>query len=637
MHERTVRRKRPLETHAMNPHDKMLAAARRRARILALETSQSHQKCLDLIAIAAGRAGWSEFLRDPVPVDEKSRTTSTEPDFTAIDPSGHLLAVVEHGTALDAVSFTALPTAWDDPSPKLSYALRDRTRWGIDARGLDMNHIATACIGRDHFPDRGEEASTHVHHNLTPSVAGLPMRANAVLYGSRDMRLGAVSATLDGSIPDGIDHRLYDRPRPVSEPVTERRSVGPGLASRLMSRLKEAVRDKEEDALKRALEPRKRRLSLDVGPIVGISKGRRLRMARGCTLTCYAPPGNGRLSGIAAPVLLTDPEGSWVVHDDGQLHAITSGHRSSVGRVMTIRIDSASAHSLNPFDSHWLPSRGREKYYLDAICTALFPGDPRVARVVSMVAEELIAAEGSTTLGAIRDHIARSEEREWTRRVLTTLHPITTKAARAITDTSTVLPRHLNGTGSVEEPRPLTLYIVRDPLSDGRRHPIVAAMQAAIWSKTLNTYPGRTMKDGTVNGPCPVGCLLNDEHALPAMPTILEAMDLGRDTDSSLVILGSSRASIDRKYGRDVASAMVMMSGLRIVLPQSDPAQSLSMDPYQEVGHEKASAMDLGEAYILTGTGVPTPVRLPFYHEDDEWRGMGHSHGLGPSPARDTD
>lgn len=639
MHERTVRRKRPLETHAMNSDQKLVAAARRRAKSLARQTSLPHQKCLDLVAIAAGRATWGHFLKDPVPVDEDSSNTAQEPDFSKLDPSDHLHEIVRHGMHLDAMGFTAFPRAWNDPTTVLDYRLRDGTAWGIDARSLDAVAVAIACGHVEHdrmrregpdgavMPDGWSEGG----RGLLPSSSGLPMRATTILYGFSGRTRAAVSATLDGTDPVEIGYELYMAPR-TEQTWTASKPSKPGTAKRIMQKIRGLVVDEDEETIVRLL--RRGPLVLDHGPVVAIAKGRKLRLRHGHHLTCHSPPGTGRLTGIAAPVLLSDPVGGYVVHDDGQLHAMTSGYRSTIGRVATIRIDSATTDTINPFGAEWMRPAMDRNGYVDRISRALFPHDVVMARIVSMTAIDLIAKDGSTTIGEIRDAISTGPEREWTHRALTALRPLTTITARRLTDRSTVLPEDLNGTGTKDAPRPLTLYIVRDALSGGRRHPIAAAIQSAIWHHTLSTHPGSPMLDGRPTGPCPLAALLNDEDSLPVMPMLSQAFDLGRSKASSVILLGTTRTSIAAKYGKVEGSILDSVMGMRMVLPQSDPVQTKAIDPEGLIGPERMAALEFGDAYFMALNGTkPFRTRMPFFFEDEVMKTLACSRGLGLEPV----
>ena len=623
----------------MNNHHKLVAAARRLAKKLAHESSNSYQKCLDVVAREAGRATWSDFLRDPVPVDEDSRTTAAAPDFTTMAPSDHLRAIVRHGMMIEATSFTGLPKAWNDPSPILEYGLAEDRRWGIDAHGLDLVAVAVSC-GHDERPSmRFEherngvmpEGAQEGRQNLLPVVEGLPMRASSRLYGHSGATRGAVSATLDGSEPAEMPRVLTQVPIAPQEPWTPPKDRT-SFTRRLMESIGSMIGNQDDKSVERAI--RTGSLRTDHGPVIGIARGRSLRLRHGHHLVCHSPPGTGRLTGIAVPAILSDPHGSHVVHDDGQIHAMTSGHRATLGRVATIRIDSSSMDSINPFGAEWMDGMLHRNGYIDDLSKALFPKDADIARVVSMTAIGLVDTNGRTTIGEIRDAIAEAPERPWTRRVLTALHPMTTESARRLTDTSTVVPADLNGTGSKDEPRPLTLYIVRDPLCSGRRHPIAAAIQTAIWYHTLSTLHGHPMRSGAIAGPCPVTTMIWNEDDAPLMPMLAQAFDLGRSKASSMVLLGTVRTSIETRRSREDAIVLKAVMGMRIVLPQADPDQLDAMDPEGLVGSERVAALEFGDAHLMPMNGIaPIPMRLPLFFEDAEMNGMTFSRGSGPSPV----
>lgn len=59
----------------MERHDRMIAAARRRARRIARRNESSYQQALDRVAVECGRRHWADYLADPAPVprDEDDR------------------------------------------------------------------------------------------------------------------------------------------------------------------------------------------------------------------------------------------------------------------------------------------------------------------------------------------------------------------------------------------------------------------------------------------------------------------------------------------------------------------------------------------------------------------------------------
>lgn len=597
----------------MNANEKLVAAARRAAKTLSRTSERSYQTCLDEIARSAGKSTWSAFLADPVPVDANAADAASEPDFTLIEPEMHLPAVVGHGGRIGATGFVASPRAWGDDAPMLRYRLEDGRPWPVDARGLSIEAISHSFgfvpippfeqrNGMEYYGDGPEGMAT---------CCGVLMRTRAHRDMNRDTLRIAVSASLDGSEPEACT--LPTRPveeRGAAPPPARTRTRRPGM----MTRLKRLVIGNDEANVRDMID--RRMASSDEGPVIGILRnGRRVRLRPGAHVAAFSPPGTGRMVGITIPALLGDDATSYVVHDDGQLLANTQGWRRSIGRVAVIRLDAKTDDAINPFGRPWLPiSEGRVLDYCDRIAAAIVPEDPRVSRLIGQVAADLIRLRGETTLREVRDAIATDRDKPMAREAIAALMPLASPLADAATSRSTVVPAMMHGD---REGRPLTLYIVRDVMASGTRARLAAVLQTAIWYHSIHHGPGRPVEGREDNGPCPLGTIMHDFHRLPAMPMLPIALDYGADRRASVIITGSTAATIAERYGKDAALVDVMI-GMRLVLQQSDVREIQEIDPLGKVAPRIAASLGRWQGILLAQRCAPARMRLPVYFEDAE-------------------
>ena len=130
-----------------------------------------------------------------------------------------------------------------------------------------------------------------------------------------------------------------------------------------------------------------RRMKLFHGFVVvlGRWRHRRLKLPETLSALCIAPPGTGKTVSVVVPTILDGDGVSMVINDvKPELHAITSGHRRTLGPVF--KLDWAAtddpAQGLihprwNPLSPKSLPRPGPERdLYIDRLCSILV-ADPQ--------------------------------------------------------------------------------------------------------------------------------------------------------------------------------------------------------------------------------------------------------------------
>lgn len=614
----------------MNTNKKLVAAARRAARVLARAQNKSYQQCLDDVAKQAGRPTWTAFLADPLPVDENAYAAATEPDFSQIAANDHITAIVRHAQQINAVSFIASPRAWNDISPTLEFTREDGSVWPIDARGLDLDTIADACL--PNYPRRRPDYD-NICYDMgedMPTIDGSLMRALVRTTWNATPELVGLSATIDGSKPQKLD--LPVPPREPKVPHSQNPTITNRTAPRptIIATAKHMLFGANEIALKAMLK--RGPLDTDHGPVVGITdRGKRIRLEPGRNLCAFSPPGTGRLAGIAIPALVTDEHTSYIVHDDGQLLNHTSGWRAAMGTVGVIRLDGGSRDAINPFGRDWIPERKYIKHHCDVLAKSIAPDDLRVTRLIAETASNLIAAHGETTLRAIYEQINSQRDHPQAMSAIALLMPLVDALAHEAIGRSTINPDMLRGINN--EP-PLTLYIVRDPTSSGARNRLAALIQSAIWLKTLTCGPGGKLPDGRQNGKRQVTTLIHDFHQMPQMPMLHDALSMGRSYGSGVIVMGPT-IQTTQQY-QDLEWMLPALSHLNLVLGQSDASELAQIDGYKQIEWNEASKLQHGRAIALTNSGMNTVrFRLPFFFEQPDMlaRVYNPRTGQGPKPV----
>ena len=650
MHERTVLRTNGPERSTMNTHDKLVAAARRAARRHAREQGRPYQHSLETVARTAGRPTWKAFLNDPVPVDEDSRQVTLEPDFSALPPEDHLKAAFDHGRRIDAYALVASPRAWDDPRPVLTYRCWerweegmeagryfDRISVGVDARGLDLAAIATGVSGRSHHVRDGGCSEARV----IAQVSGRLVSANVKAFemGGTVTAITSVSMTLSDPEPT-------ERLRPPA--IDEEPAVPPetGLRGRMRRRIRTLMGGDQRDAIRRMVDHGP--LSRTTGPIIGyagpsvidIRKGGgmmqppALRLRPGHSLMSFSPPGTGRLAGVAIPALLSDDVSSYLVHDDGQTHEITSGWRAEIGRVATIRLEGDSTDAFNPLDAAWLPDDGMVAGRVAEVMRVVSGNNETLAAIMTDAAMALIEPGGGTTFRDVHEALAARRDDRLARLAADMLADLATRRMDAAFGRNTITPADLRGRGT-QGNRPLTIYLIRGRQAEPH-DVMLAVIQAVIWRWTVSYGPGDDLPGGEVNGPCGFVSLLTDLHRLPVMHGMARALDLQRAKKTSMIITSAAGSAIEERYGKDDALLIRQCCGVRLAAPQSDPGDMPFVDPYDQVGYGALSMLPQDEGYVFTQRDIP-PVRIRrawfFTNPALLQRAFNHRTRKGPRPV----
>lgn len=607
----------------MNNSDKMIAAARRAAKKESRVTGIPYQRCLDLIAVRAGRATWSSFAEDPVPVDADSLEASLEPDFSATPPRTHLLTAVRHASRIGATAFTVAERSGLKGPPIVEFRFSDGTARPIDGRGVSLPALVAACTGGV------REGCIDVH---TPTVDGHLMRAK-IHDGDRSAGIGStIAVAIDGDAPPVVARPEHDLGSGSYKPDVRPK---PGLSMRI-GRAWERWRIGEEMQRLNPLMSR-RVVSHDPrsGPAIAVGPdGKLVHLPHGRTLFAFSPPGTGRMAGLAVPAILTGDTACFVVHDDGQLHRHTSGHRATLGRVAVIRTAGGSTDSINPFAREWLPPWiGSQRTYLDMVSRALCPSDMRAARVVMEEAARLIEANGGTTVTQIRDAIAADMHDEIRRSTVAALMPLTTRGASSAVDGNTIAPADLRGAGTRDDPEPLTIYIVRDPADGNSRQPLASAIQTAIDFTLMACGMGSDREDDRRMGPCGVCTLHLDFHRSSTMPTMRLALDMARHNSDSIILTASTAGCMERMYGAKNGREMLAMPMITMIPMQSDAREAQLVDGYGRVGLERIRTIDPEAAILSTAAGSPM-LGMPMFFRIPEIAARAYARGCsGPPPV----
>jgi len=160
------------ENVVMDSRQKMIAAAQRAARNLSRSEGTSHQSCLDVVARNVGRRHWTDFLADPVPIDEATRLSAGEPDHTRISHDAQLVACVEYALTLDSGSFMAGPSGPEGRTVMLYSGRGARFDHGVDARGVSLHALAASIRAAATVEDRARIEDVDVRWSIEDRRVG---------------------------------------------------------------------------------------------------------------------------------------------------------------------------------------------------------------------------------------------------------------------------------------------------------------------------------------------------------------------------------------------------------------------------------------------------------------------------------
>jgi len=599
----------------MNNAHKLIAAARRVAKNESRASGIPYQKCLDLVAVRAGIPTWAAFMAAPVPVDDDSREAALEPDFSVVPSDRHLQTIVCHGMRVGATSFQAYRRDGNGQPPVLDFVLEDGNSRPIDARGLSMEALETECL------------------DATPTVDGALMRMRMTWPGPTSST-AAVTGTFDGSMPHRFrdEEAAYDFESAISYPNPVQ-----GMRERVRDALERRRIGRDGQQLRRLMQERGIFYEPDSGPAIAKAPdGRLIRLRHGYCMTAFSPPGAGRMAGTVVPMVLTGDTSSFVIHDDGQIHAHTSGYRATIGRVAVIRTSGGGTGAINPFGAEWLVSMDDRvlRGYLDKVSQALCPHDARVARLVMETAHAQIRVAGETTIVRIRDALVVDLDGRLAREAVASLLPLTTPAARTFTERSSIVPSDLRGTGTRDDPSPFTLYIVRDPLDGGAREPLVAAIQTAVWYKTSMRGPGSVDENQARLGPCGVATVYFDFHRSTRLPVMEKMLTYARSSWDSLVVCGNSASTMLAMYGEREGRDILDMFHCRLIPAQSSGREADLIDPRNHVGYGRMRSTPWGRAILAGGPHRSPELAMPVFFADDVLKGRAYARGCtGPAPV----
>lgn len=616
----------------MNTDDKLVAAAKRAARRLSRETGQSHQLCLDLVARRVGKSTWTGFLHDPVPVDEASIEAASEPDFSAMIGRDQARAIVRHGLRLEAVSFHARPRSREDGSAILSYVLADGREWPIDARGLSLPDLARNCLSARQWAEIPRFDHCLDLDTGTPTIADVMMRSSVRTMTDGNLMMFDITATLDGGTPVDNQFGHFEKERSPAGPTIpwQPPEYRPNLSTRLTEGISRFVRGTNGHTIERLL--RIGSLTTDrEGPIVAVTpRGTDIRLKHGHNLFAFSPVGTGRLAGLTVPALLSDDTASYVVHDDGQLHEITSGHRASIGDIAVIRLDGDTRDSINPFSREWLPERKYRDRYLDALAASLVDNDQKKARLILEKALVLIARNGETSLREIHDEIARTRDHPLSREVLMAIHPLVDTLGHAACGTSSIGPGILR-----DSRRTATIYIIRNPrTSQGTRKRLASLLQTAIWlHASIYTEPYRPLPGKRHLRQ--MSTIIHDYHAMAAIPILPMMADTSRNHGTSVILSGNTAASLEEKHP-DEGWWVHRYAHVNMILTQSERSELALIDRGEELDWNEVCSLKQGQCILGTsGLSLHARFGLPFFfrRRDLIRRAWNPRSGKGPPPV----
>lgn len=369
--------------------------------------------------------------------------------------------------------------------------------------------------------------------------------------------------------------------------------------------------------------------------------GTPITMAELIPILAIAPPGTGKSAGIVVPAILTADGISLIVHDEWDLHVMTSGRRAQLGPVTVLSLGAAaSVGSLNPLSSSWLPSDPASRSgYLNRLAEALSPSDPLVASVLSRAMAETIGKGKGASFTDVDAHLRRNRLDVVVHSALSALGPMLDPGVAECTTDDVYHPSELRrGRAPEGDPSVGTLYIVRSREDGHRQARAASVLQAAIWYHCLSHAPGEVGFDGERVGPKGILVIMDGAHHLPTMPMIATALDTGRSKKVGHMIIGPTHGSIRHIFDDSMKDGFTSLVGLEIILGQNnlqDAERIARRYPELTIG-EIMSPRKGSHLLLVQNLDGPIRMRTPFFFESQSLLKLSYNPrtGRGPKPVR---
>lgn len=274
-------------------------------------------------------------------------------------------------------------------------------------------------------------------------------------------------------------------------------------------------------------------VSADRGGIIArLPGGRPVRLAPGYSLLCPDDDVDDLSERVAVSALMTDDEGSYIVHDAGTLRRRTSLHRSAIGDAMMLGDAGRYGCSIEPLHAAWLPvGDGQVRLHVDAIMRSLAGRegpDEHLFELLVQNALSLMSQSSDVTLGDVLRKTGRHQARArgWTEHDLAFA-----SQGRMIT------PADLRGA------RPATVYVDRGPDPSTRRERIARTVQTAILRNALGGVD--------VHSPRHLVSVMHGATTWGGQTHLNQVPDLGRSKLTGQIMTGGSRADLVSTFSRE--------------------------------------------------------------------------------------
>jgi hypothetical protein len=404
--------------------------------------------------------------------------------------------------------------------------------------------------------------------------------------------------------------------------------------------------DAESDLIRQAV---KRRIIAGIGaksgyvghPTLGATvSGTPVAMAELVPVLAIAPPGTGKSAGVVIPAILTAEEISLVVHDEWDLHVITSGRRAQLGPVTVLNLGSArSRGSLNPLSRSWLPTDPAARSgYVNRLAEALSPEDPLASSLLSEAIMERIGEAGESSFTEVARHLRLRKLDPVLHSSLAAIGPMLDPGVVECTEDDVYRPSELRrGRTDEGELSVGTLYIVRSREDGHRQARAAAVLQAAIWYHCLSHGPGEIGFDGGRVGFRGILVVMDGAHHLPIMPMLATALDTGRSKKLGHMIIGPSHGSIRRIFDQTMRDEFTSLVGLEIVLGQNnleDAERIARRYPELSIG-EIMSPRRGCHLLLVQNLAGPVRMRTPLFFESQALLSLSYNPRThkGPRPV----
>ena len=281
------------------------------------------------------------------------------------------------------------------------------------------------------------------------------------------------------------------------------------------------------------------------GIVARLGDGTPVRLMHGHSMNCFLDGVDPKEStAIAASLLRTDHEATFLVHGNGDLRRMTSRVRSTLGTALIAGDDDRHGCGVEPLSGPWLTKDPRHvPNHVRAVVECLCGNEGPDADNYHDVLETALTMVSQSSEVRLADVLRRTRMRRGSK-------PWSREETSFCSSGRALVPADMRG------PRPMTVYMdrSRDPWS--RRDRVARTIQTAISRRWLG--------DEYDPDQIPLTVVYDGPATWEDQPYLMETPDLGRTRLMAQVLCGGGAADFERIQGSVNATLLRSVTRTRI-------------------------------------------------------------------------